>query len=167
VSGFEKRDLARGWRFVERLVRDDVPVDFDEQGERELDRQLREEGIDAGEPLTPEQLMAKVQARAGAPRATPRRRVSRVIWLLAAALCVGAAVFWTTRTPRVPGAGGRDARALREQAFHACDERRWAFCQAALDEARQIDPPGEDDARVRAARDAIAAGLAAAAGADR
>ena len=36
------------------------------------------------------------------------------------------------------------AKRLRAEAFAACDEGRWPACAAKLDEARAIDPAGED-----------------------
>jgi len=49
------------------------------------------------------------------------------------------------------------AASLREKAFAACDVAQWDPCQAKLDEARGIDPAGEEAPRVAAARSAIAA----------
>jgi hypothetical protein len=49
------------------------------------------------------------------------------------------------------------ARALREEALEACDQARWDACKAKLDEARELDPAGEEDPRVQKARRAIEA----------
>jgi DNA-directed RNA polymerase specialized sigma24 family protein len=46
----------------------------------------------------------------------------------------------------------QQAHDLREQAFHACAEDDWATCGRVLDEARNLDPQGERDPRVQAAR---------------
>jgi RNA polymerase sigma factor (sigma-70 family) len=44
------------------------------------------------------------------------------------------------------------AHELREHAFERCMENHWSSCQADLDAARHLDPDGEDDPKVRAAR---------------
>jgi DNA-directed RNA polymerase specialized sigma24 family protein len=44
----------------------------------------------------------------------------------------------------------------RDGAFAACDIGDWGKCAAMLDEAKALDPAGENDARVRGARGAIA-----------
>ena len=44
----------------------------------------------------------------------------------------------------------------RDAAFAACDVSEWSKCATLLDEAKALDPAGENDARVRVARDAIA-----------
>lgn len=51
------------------------------------------------------------------------------------------------------------ARALREKAFKACDNQLWQECIAGLDEAKGIDPAGEGDPRVGAARQKAAEAL--------
>jgi DNA-directed RNA polymerase specialized sigma24 family protein len=44
----------------------------------------------------------------------------------------------------------------RDAAFAACDVSDWVKCATLLDEAKALDPAGENDARVRQARDAVA-----------
>jgi RNA polymerase sigma factor (sigma-70 family) len=44
------------------------------------------------------------------------------------------------------------ARELREQAFRACTQDDWASCERGLDGARELDPQGESDLGVQAAR---------------
>jgi DNA-directed RNA polymerase specialized sigma24 family protein len=44
----------------------------------------------------------------------------------------------------------------RDAAFAACDVSDWTKCAALLDQAKALDPAGENDARVRDARAAIA-----------
>jgi hypothetical protein len=43
----------------------------------------------------------------------------------------------------------------REEAYAACRTRAWTECQAKLDEARRLDPAGEEDPRVQVARHAL------------
>jgi DNA-directed RNA polymerase specialized sigma24 family protein len=44
----------------------------------------------------------------------------------------------------------------RDAAFAACEREEWSTCATLLDDARALDPTGENDARVRVARDAVA-----------
>jgi RNA polymerase sigma factor (sigma-70 family) len=44
------------------------------------------------------------------------------------------------------------ARELRTQAFQACTKDEWAACEGALEQASRLDPRGESDPRVQAAR---------------
>jgi hypothetical protein len=44
----------------------------------------------------------------------------------------------------------------RDAAFAACEREEWTKCASLLDEAKALDPAGENDARVRVAREAIA-----------
>ena len=52
------------------------------------------------------------------------------------------------------------ARELRKQAFQACVQDAWAACERALDEASRLDPRGESDAMVQAARADVKAAAA-------
>ena len=51
------------------------------------------------------------------------------------------------------------AWAIRAEAIAACDVRRWVECTQKLDEAMKLDPAGESNPRVVAARRAIADGM--------
>jgi hypothetical protein len=44
------------------------------------------------------------------------------------------------------------AARLRDNAYAACDATLWQACLDALDDARKLDPTGEADPRVQAAR---------------
>jgi hypothetical protein len=48
------------------------------------------------------------------------------------------------------------ATRLRQEAFVACDAKQWTACKGKLDDAKKLDTKGERDARVVAARKAIA-----------
>jgi hypothetical protein len=50
------------------------------------------------------------------------------------------------------------AAAMRAEAFAACDAQTWDECTRKLDEASAIDPAGEADPRVTAARKAVTDG---------
>jgi DNA-directed RNA polymerase specialized sigma24 family protein len=110
--------------------------------------------------------------------ATVRQRVSRMRrwmkerWLAelaaAAALAALALLLWrlfhkdepiavpeprpepSTISPEAPPLDR--ARALREKAFEDCDRAAWRACLDELDEAKKLDPAGDTDPKVGAAR---------------
>ena len=51
-----------------------------------------------------------------------------------------------------------DARKIRIDAFNDCARGAWSFCRQKLDEAKQLDPPGEADPKVQEARQRIEQG---------
>ncbi len=113
------------------------------------------------------------------PAARVRQRVSRMRrwmkerWLAelaaAAALAVLALVLWRlfhkdepvaqpvpeprpSSTDVAPEAPIDRARALRDKAYKDCDRAAWQECLDRLDEAKGLDPAGDSDPRVGAAR---------------
>jgi hypothetical protein len=113
----------------------------------------------------------------------PRRRGPRpaVLWLAAAATfaVAGGAVYATlhrspepvakghppepsTPAPVVPSADDLVVAAdLRGKAAVACDAKQWSVCLAELDEARAVDPGGDDASTVKSLRDKAIAGILA------
>lgn len=96
----------------------------------------------------------------------PIRRKWRIAALLVAACVALVAVFVivdATEGPDIavhPPPSGRElAEADRDLAEARCALKDWAGCKERLDEAAELDPAGEGEARVRKAREAIAAGL--------
>ncbi|MBV9948255.1 MAG: hypothetical protein JOZ69_15490 [Myxococcales bacterium] len=62
----------------------------------------------------------------------------------------------------LPSPAARErAAALRATGSAACEAARWDECERRLDEAKALDPGGEDEARVRQWRARIAAARAA------
>jgi hypothetical protein len=59
----------------------------------------------------------------------------------------------TPHPPRTPAQ--ERARSLRDTAATACAKGLFAECAAGLDEARRLDPAGEDEGRVKELRQAI------------
>ena len=51
------------------------------------------------------------------------------------------------------------AAELRLEAAAACDAKQWSVCLAELDEARAVDPGGDDASTVKTLRDKAMAGL--------
>ncbi len=155
--------------------------------DEQVDAMMDAAGIEVGEPDTVEQMLARVerrrrerasQAAAPAPRvaeqgprAIPKKPPSRVAWVAGAAVAAAAATVVavqlagsqrgpdaigpeppsTTRTPH------EQAARLREEALAACDAHDFAVCTVKLDDARTLDPAGESEPRVVAARAAVAA----------
>jgi hypothetical protein len=109
-------------------------------------------------------------AEAVAPRGGSRGRA--LLWAIALAAAAVVALGWIERraieawtapspapSPTLPPESPqRAAAALRDRALDACAERLFAPCERDLDEARRIDPAGEDDVRVQKARTAIREG---------
>lgn len=118
-----------------------------------------------------------IAAEEKVPAARIRQRVSRMRrwmkerWLAelaaAAALVVLGLVLWRILrkeepitqpqpeprpTTTVPDPVMERARSLRELAFESCDRSAWQDCLDRLDEARALDPAGDADPRVGAAR---------------
>jgi hypothetical protein len=103
---------------------------------------------------------------------------ARVLWLAAAAAfaaVLGGALYATVQSPPpvghapppppsdsatvVPSAEDLAVAAeLRHKAAAACDAKQWSVCLAELDDARAVDPEGDDDAAVKSLRDKAMAG---------
>jgi hypothetical protein len=129
-------------------------------------RELREAGFD----------LEKVHAQAdalGAPparpereaRVRPRRLRLAVVIPLAAALAAGVALAVKSALPPAPVAEGRPddspselrAAALRQEARQACEARSWPTCLDKLNEARALDPTGDQAPEVQSWRSAARA----------
>jgi hypothetical protein len=162
VSTSDKPDTARGWRFVEKLLADEDIERLDKASDEEVERQMEAQGVRVGDVPTAEQLLAKVTdraskrgadqaGRAGMATVRPLRRV-RLVALLAAAAIGGLAVVLVTKRPEVDTAPPSRADALRSEAFDACARADWTLCENMLDEAKGLDPKGEQDQKVETAR---------------
>jgi len=94
---------------------------------------------------------------------------ARVVWLAAAAslAAIGGTLYATLQPelvgsappPTVPSAADLALAAeLRRKAADACDAKQWSVCLARLDDARAVDPDGDDAPAVKTLRkQAIAA----------
>jgi hypothetical protein len=97
----------------------------------------------------------------GAPvvplRLPGRRGGHRVLMLLAASFVLGVGLLIVAQrlgdesVASAPPSDGAAAK-VRQKAFAACEAQRWGECLRGLDEARDLDPAGEGDARVRGYR---------------
>jgi hypothetical protein len=120
----------------------------------------------ASPPAAPDAPQAPVQPLA--PVVPIRARKAWTTWVLAAAALavVGIGIKAAIPPPPVfsPPPPKEEAAWLRNEAQLDCDAERWKPCQRRLDDAAQVDPSGEGEARVVKMRAAIAAGLAAAPG---
>jgi hypothetical protein len=163
MSTPHKPDLARGWLRAEKLLdeeADRLATTSDEEFEREMNAlpdpghlpATREE-LDRGAAHRPTD--RPNEPRAG--RAWPRAQW--VVSLLAAAFVAIALVVVVNRPATTGGSEKKHADEIRERAFQACAARQWRACEDQLDEAKTLDPPGDDDPRVQAAHAAAARGL--------
>jgi len=122
-------------------------------------RDLREAGFD----------LEKVHAQADALVAEPTRPAKVVVlhpWRkrvaialsTAAALAAAIGVIAQMSTPAIVGHGRPDdppavrAEALRQDARAACGARRWPVCLDRLNEARALDPAGDEAPEIQALR---------------
>jgi DNA-directed RNA polymerase specialized sigma24 family protein len=129
-------------------------------GEKEVDI-ARQEGVPP----------ARVRKRIGRLLGKMRERSHALAAIGVLVVIAVAALRWATRDTQeaapapnaphaLPSAGASPdrapdrARMLRERALEECDAGRGAECLRLLDQARAVDPAGDDDARVRAARSA-------------
>ena len=166
-------DHARGWRYVESLLAEDErPGAAVEPGKvPSLEELLAKAG-----KLAPERA-AGTREPARPSIARPRRRL-RPAWLVAAVLGAMVSVFAGMNGAAIadlikgqeiqPGDAWlpwkrgptpqERAADLREEAFAACDDKRWLDCNTLLDAAWAIDPGGDSAPRVVEARRAIAEG---------
>jgi len=126
--------------------------------------------------------VSSAPARETAPRAPEptlrKARRARVLWLAAAAsfaVVGGGALYAALQSPPpvghappptppgsapvVPPADDLAVAAdLRRKAAAACDAKQWSVCLADLDDARAVDPGGDDGAVVKLLRDKAIAG---------
>jgi hypothetical protein len=182
MSTPRKPDDARGWLFIEKLTAEEEAQKemerLEKMSEEDLAAEMGARGGDAARVPGAEELLAGAEARARAkdagaakPEGTTarsegttgarsgasvvplRRRPMWTISLIAAALGV---LVYVLGTGGGTGGGVQRAEGLRKDGFAACDAKRWDDCESKLDAARGVDPEGERDARVVAARKAIA-----------
>ncbi|MGO9834865.1 MAG: hypothetical protein ACLP1X_11660 [Polyangiaceae bacterium] len=176
-------DHARGWMFIEKLLREEDLARLDKTSDEEVNRQMRAAGIEPEHTPTADELIARALERAGkrkvAALPVQPKRSTWSVWLVAAAMGAVAialvvekkeVVAWfhhepvqigpdlEGEKPRPPTPQER-AAALRQEAFGACGDRLWAKCERKLDEAKQLDPAGENDLQVQGARNAVKDGL--------
>jgi hypothetical protein len=74
-------------------------------------------------------------------------------------MLVGGGLLSRYVSPRIGPQQPASAQTLREQAFDACRSNRWRACLDLLDLARPLDPQGDADPAVQAARSTAASEL--------
>jgi hypothetical protein len=161
-----KRTAAEVWRALEKVTADADLERIDALSDDDLDRELRAAGVDPAEAakVGPEGL-----ARTPQQRPKPRRPVRWVAWVTAGAVVALIAIALVREQPIV-GAGRpaptpkEQAAQLRGDAFRACDQGLWSACEDDLNAARALDPGGETDPRVLAARQSLREAIRADAG---
>src|SRR5580700_9211873 len=105
----DKPDPALGWKFVEKLLREEDLERLDQASDEEVERQLRAAGIDPEEIPTAEELLARATERARkrkekgietakiVPLRVRPKRSAWVVWLVAAAIAAVAATLAVER----------------------------------------------------------------------
>jgi hypothetical protein len=160
----------------------------DEAAEAEIDRaasvsveqaeaDLRAAGFDVAEERARanaflEELEGKASTATPSLTPTPRRTRTRpaLLWLAAAAssgVVAGGSLVAALEPalvahPSPTGASPEDvatAADLRHKAAAACDAHDWSVCLAHLDEARAVDPGGDDGPAIKNLREKAIAGI--------
>jgi hypothetical protein len=159
-----KRTNAELWAAVEKGSGDAELARIDALSDEEVDRELREAGIEPGEAArVVERAVAGASAsgegkaeRGPVAEVVQLKARSRARWVAYVAAAAGVALVATAiaRRDGEPTAPF-PAEKLRAEAADACAQSQWKRCAEKLDEARSMDPAGEGDARVKRMRDAI------------
>jgi hypothetical protein len=138
VKDEDKREPARGWRPVEKVVADN-------------------------DDATAPKPAASGEATAPITMILPRRNRWKRPLVIAGALAAGSMIYLAAHPVEPLGSARRDLRAMaerdRDEAEASCAAKKWDACGRALDRAKELDPAGEDEQRVKKARGAIAAGV--------
>jgi hypothetical protein len=136
---------------------------------------VRERGRRIGEPITARADPESMGGGAWVSEPPPARDPSapRWAWLAASALAAvfvgGGAIVAATQNnidklvnPQDAGLTAAEmSRAIREMALKECDAKNWDPCRDGLTRARELEPTGDADARVRKAWEAMADALRA------
>ncbi len=153
-----KRSPADVWRALEKAGADAELERVGAMSGDEVDAELRAAGVDPAEA-------AKIgeDIVAAAPASTAPRDRRRILWVAAlgmAAVIVAVFLAWPRPAPEIaspPTPEQQQAAKMRDDAIDACKELRWDACEEGLNAATALDPEGETDPRVIAARRFIAA----------
>jgi hypothetical protein len=180
VSTPEKPDPVDAWKYVDKLLADEELERLDKRNAEEVQQELRAEGVDPAHIASPEELLAKAEARAARTKTSAEQGGEadagktkggtgdsaggtvvpfrgRGPMIAALAVAAGVALFVALR-PHEGSVTRGNPEAWRLDAFDDCAAHRWDACEKKLNEAKKIEPSGERDPRVVAARAAIAEG---------
>jgi hypothetical protein len=154
------------WEAIQKLALEEEAERVGKLSDEEIDQELAQKGIDPkalrqrGKALA-ERLAAKPPAPVIAlPAPPPRRGGPLYVWIAAAAIAaaVPVAIALIHQDEGVssgwhpsPSAQAQ-AAGLRDQALRACREGHFPECERGLDEAKALDPSGEERSDVREAR---------------
>jgi hypothetical protein len=160
------------WDALEKMALDDEAERVGALSDEEIDAELASEGLDPKAlRARGAALAAKLKAAVPAPvveLGVKARLPARKRWVALLAAATLAAVALAVAVPTVviiaerrglwPGdtmvsaPPRKDAAELRRDALIACHEQRWHDCLRGLDEARGLDPKGEESQDVKDAR---------------
>jgi hypothetical protein len=165
----KKRTRDEAWDALEKMDVDDEVDRVLALNREELDRELaaggldpqrvRERGRALAERLEKEPAGVATgngKTNGGAVRAKKVSRM-RAPWAVIATAAAGGLSFLVQNgEPLVAKAPPHEdlaaAESLRKKATNECGASQWAACVAHLNEARTLDPAGDEDARVREMR---------------
>jgi hypothetical protein len=156
-----RRTDAEVWRALEAAPETEL-ARIDALSDDELDRELRDAGV------SPELVAGVVQPRAPAVALRRTRTWAWVALAAGVALVIAATArrreiaLWFGHEPIGPDVAQtpdsvlveRAAR-LRHDALGVCEQGFWGLCEEKLNEARRLDPAGESQPQIQAARRAI------------
>ena len=153
-----KRSASELWEALEDQAMDDEMEAVLAMTPEERRRELREAGFDL------ERVDAQADALGAAPAPPaqvmvprPKRLRVAVVLPLAAAVAAGAAVIVHVASSLAPVSAARPpaiirADALRQDARNACGAQVWRACLDKLNEAKALDPAGDEAPEVQALR---------------
>lgn len=152
-----KRSASDLWAALEDQALDDEMEAVPAMTPEERRRELREAGFDLEKVHADADALFAEPARPAAVVVLPRKRRLGVALLVAAALAAGVAVVVHSSTPDLVGHGRDDApglraAGLRREARDACGARSWQTCLDKLNQARALDPDGDEAPEVQSLR---------------
>jgi hypothetical protein len=161
-----KRDLARGWQALEKIGAEEDRAWLETASDEEVEARMKEAGVKVERTPGADEILARMKERAAAGSGASGAKVKALPlsrratpWVVGLALAAGAGmVVSRALQPNDVTSSPREwATKLRVEAFKACDAKKWIECERMLNQAKEADPEGEQDARVTKARAAIAA----------
>ena len=119
----------------------------------DVPKSIEERDVDEKVEPAPNPAEPSYRRRSLAPKAKPRSPVMMVA-AAAAVVVIGSAIYAAVFRPAEVSHPAPDPAAadLRRRAFSACEAKQWSDCLARFDDAKRIDPAGDEEATVKAAR---------------
>ncbi len=172
MSDESKRDPAAAWQSLEDMALEAELADIRAQSREARRKAMRDEGFDPAkarqvgqeliEKAAREAGIAPPQSESRAPAPViplPTKKTSRIprsVWIgvTAAAAAIALVVGGVTlmQPSNVVSSPSEHAAKLRTKALDECKHEQWTECRRDLDEAKSLDPEGEDRDDVKEVR---------------